>query len=107
MILLNAFSLNMFPKGAYNINFEVINLDKARFYARHSKSYIGHKDLCMILEGLLQVDVPCNRTNVSLSVGDKFMVAQYTGPRLPEGTIKLPEGSDITFWYGFVTQSPA
>jgi hypothetical protein len=36
-----------------------------------------------------------NRANVSLAAGDRVLVGQYSGPRLPEGTTTLPEGATI------------
>jgi hypothetical protein len=39
-----------------------------------------------------------NRDNLSLAEADTLIVAQYRGPRLPEGAITLPEGAEIVFF---------
>jgi len=45
---------------------------------------------------MLGVSVPVNRVNVKLT--GPMVVAQYMGPRLPEGATTLPEGAKIEFW---------
>lgn len=42
-------------------------------------------------------ELPANRASVKLEPGEKMIVAQYSGPRLPEGTTALPEGAKIEF----------
>jgi hypothetical protein len=44
---------------------------------------------------LLDRPVAFNRATVTLAHGDKLLVAQYSGPRLPEGCKTLPQGSTI------------
>jgi len=39
-----------------------------------------------------------SRPTVKLTAGDKAVVAQYIGPRLPEGATSLPEGSKVEFF---------
>ena len=41
---------------------------------------------------------PTYRTSVTLAAGDVAYVAQFIGPRLPEGATALPEGATIV-WY--------
>jgi hypothetical protein len=55
-------------------------------------SIVGHEDTARIL------GVPFNRKSVKLREGDKLYVAQYDGPRLPEGATALPEGAKF-IWY--------
>lgn len=84
----NAFSLSMV---------ETIDLHRVRFAAcgRPQRtidrggfvSAVGHADTAALL------GVPMNRVSVKLAVGDWMYVAQLQGPRLPEGTTVLPEGS--------------
>lgn len=50
-------------------------------------SAVGHADTAALL------GVPMNRISVKLGAGDWMYVAQLQGPRLPEGTTVLPEGS--------------
>lgn len=44
------------------------------------------------------MEVPVNRASYTLVPGEKLLVAQYKGPRLPEGATKLPEGATIEFY---------
>jgi hypothetical protein len=61
-------------------------------------SAIGHEDLARIVSKRLGVELPTNRISVTLTPDDVVVVIQYTGPRLPEGTTKLPKGAKITYW---------
>jgi len=54
-------------------------------------SAVGHADTAALL------GVACNRISVKLAVGDWVYVAQLQGPRLPEGTTVLPEGSKFAW----------
>ena len=80
----NAFSLNMVP---------VHLLSRLRFEEGYEPnpaalvSVVGHADTAALL------GVPCNRQTLTLDEGDILVVAQYKGPRLPEGTTVLPEGA--------------
>ena len=61
-------------------------------------SCIGHADIAAVLSELTGYTIPVNRVSVSLQPGDKVVVGQYVGPRLPEGCKTLPEGARID-WY--------
>ena len=60
-------------------------------------SAIGHADTAKVVGGLIGVDLSANRANVFLKPGEKMVVAQYIGPRLPEGATQLPDGARIEF----------
>lgn len=94
MKLLNAFSLQMLPlteatsvnfKPCNNKVFETLKSDNAL------ESFIGHQDLANIL------GVPMNRGFATLGKGEKALIAQVVGGRLPEGTTEIPEGMEIRF----------
>jgi hypothetical protein len=96
MLLLNAFSINMFnPSTCFPI-FREIDVDEVKNTSLVSA--IGHVDTARILSGILGVDISTNRISVTLNVGDTAIVAQYIGPRLPEGATQLPEGATIKFY---------
>ena len=99
MLLVNAFSLNMLPADfAGSIQVRPAGLDEARaIVAAGAASAVGHADTAAILSGLLGTVVPAVRSTVTLVQGDEILVAQYTGPRLPEGATTLPAGANITF----------
>ena len=61
------------------------------------ESVIGHADTAKIVSNILGIDLPVNRTNVKLVRREKMIVAQYSGPRLPEGATVLPDGAKIEF----------
>lgn len=54
-------------------------------------SAVGHESTAKLL------GVPFNRMNMEFHKGDTLYVAQYYGPRLPEGCTVLPEGAKIIF----------
>lgn len=53
------------------------------------QSVVGHEDTARVL------GVKFNRQSVALERGDTLYVAQYSGPRLPEGATQLPEGASF------------
>ena len=61
-------------------------------------SVIGHADTARVVGGLLGREIPANRVTYKAQPGDVLYVAQYTGPRLPEGATQLPEGAEIRFY---------
>ena len=93
MKVFNALSLNFVPMG-HSILQSNIALTKESFAEMIPSlhSYIGHEDLANLL------GVPANRaTCPELKPGEQFIVAQYRGPRLPEGSKTLPETAKIEF----------
>ena len=96
-VLSNAFSINMIPSiyGKMRIEFEPINQSDI---PSDVYSIIGHADTAAVISNLLGFEVACNRETYQLQPEDILYVAQYRGPRLPEGTTKLPEDASILFW---------
>ncbi len=111
--LANAFSLNMLTVDDWGANVhigrptgaEVRNLIKGGFV-----SAVGHADTAKLLSDILETVVAFNRINVTLRPGvDTLVVAQYQGPRLEEGTTRLPMGAGFRFYsvtYERVTPKP-
>jgi hypothetical protein len=126
MKLLNALSLNMYDADLFPVT-EKISCEKAKellfpvhcdsgeyslsplsrarkelhpeiTQLNNCESCIGHADTARVLSTLLQKEIPCNRVTVQLKQNEKFIVAQYIGPRLPEGATVLPEGATIKFF---------
>lgn len=98
--LTNAFSLNMLAIDC-QLDIATLAVDDVRLILDQFPwvSAIGHADTAAMVGNLLELrrEVTCNRVTVSIKPGDVVIVAQYTGPRLPEGTTVLPEGSQIVF----------
>jgi len=88
----NAFSLNMVsPADLPRLRMVAVDrparvLDSGRFV-----SAVGHADTAAL------IGVPMNRVSVTLTQSDWLYVAQYKGPRLPEGTTTLPEGASFSW----------
>lgn len=106
-VLANAFSISMIkgmvPKANKNnpadvgfaLSFKEVS---ASDVPKDCVSVVGHADTAAILTNLLGFDVPCNRVSFNMADCLELYVAQYNGPRLPEGTTELPEGSSFTFY---------
>ena len=98
MKVFNALSLNYVPMG-HSILQMSVEMTRESFDYMVSKpdkfglqSFIGHEDLANLL------GLPANRaTCPELKAGEQFIVAQYRGPRLPEGSKTLPDGAMIEF----------
>lgn len=98
MKVFNALSLNFVPVG-HSIYQVPCHWDQKKTDFAVSRpqnvslqSYIGHADIARI------VGLPMNReTCPPLKAGEQFLVAQYVGPRLPEGATSLPEGAKIEY----------
>jgi len=110
--LVNAISLNMLGEDC-TLKCERILLERAKeiwqnpakIYGLDKEVVIGHQDLAAIVGPLMGSVFGASRATVQLNPEDECLVAQYTGPRLPEGTTKLPEGAKIIWWHVRVTAS--
>lgn len=95
-ILVNAFSLNMLPLEA--MNFVWVKKINPEEVPTDVESAIGHTDTAKVVSGILGFEVKPNRVSIKLTESDVLYVAQYTGPRLPEGATTLPEGASLEFF---------
>ena len=101
--LVNAFSAGMLdmPAGTErNLSFARVSEDLARAWCAAAPfvSAVGHADTAELLTATLGVSVAVNRCSTSFAPGDEYLVAQYNGPRLPEGAVSLPEGATLR-WF--------
>lgn len=88
----NAFSLGMIARAdLHRVRFAPCKNPLAGLSVEGYTSAVGHADTAALL------GVACNRISVKLEVGDWVYVAQLQGPRLPEGTTVLPEGSEFAW----------
>lgn len=95
-ILINSFSLNMLPMEA--MNFVRVKKIAPNEVPADVESAIGHVDTAKVVSNILGFEVKPNRVSIKLSESDVLYVAQYTGPRLPEGATTLPEGASLEFF---------
>ena len=61
---------------------------------------VGHLNTAQIIAEMLGLPVEkvYDRKTVKLEDEDACVIAQYVGPRLPEGATELPEGATIEWW---------
>ena len=116
MYLVNAFSINMLDlsKDELAVSIRKLTVNEARdllapdgHLAPDVAIAIGHIDTARIVGNLLglpeedinrMVEAAQTRPTVKMTTGEKAVVAQYIGPRLPEGATRLPEGAKIEFF---------
>lgn len=92
----NALSLGMFAYTG-GLRWRVLDGDPRQYLASIATTHdvvhaIGHRDIAQI------VGFPFRRESVEAEPGDILLICQYRGPRLPEGTVALPENATI-LWY--------
>lgn len=115
MYLVNSFSANMIL-GECSVDFIPLNGPQAasEMFVHCTDgegrlhgviNAIGHTDTDRLVRGMLDAyrgesdPLPeGQRINIKMAPGNIAVLAQYMGPRLPEGTTTLPEGAQITFW---------
>lgn len=82
----NAFSLQMVNAEDYDMKVRAISEEEFNNIKSVTPSAVGHADTANVL------GVAMNRVSVTLDKGDKIVVAQLVGGRLPEGSTTLPNG---------------
>ena len=98
-ILVNAFSVNMLNGDNHAVDFCPITGTEAHsFLCEGFKSFIGHESTASLLSHQLGLDVEYNRQSYRFMPNDTVVLAQYTGPRLPDFAVQLPEGAAIRWW---------
>lgn len=92
----NALSLNMMSID----DFSLLRIKKvsASDIPEDVESVIGHPDTAKVVGNLLGFETPFNRVSLQLERDDILYVAQYKGPRLPEGATTLPDGATLDFY---------
>lgn len=96
----NAFSAGMLDTLSVEsavVTFSLLSVEQASAWVREQapRSCVGHADTAALVSALLGTEVPMARVSTSLRPGDKLLIAQYNGPRLPEGATSLPEGASL------------
>ena len=109
--LANALSLNMTDPDDESVSFTRTRLTpkKVADYLKKSTFHvfnrIGHPDTAAVVASQLAeygyMAPEAKREDVTLKQGDVVYVAQYSGPRLPQGATHLPEGARV-IWYRVV-----
>ena len=95
MKLLNAFSLNMVADGTLHIR-AITASHAAQLLADHGlESCVGHDPA--LISRALGMPVGESRRSIALAPDERAIVAQYIGPRLPQGSTELPPEAKLTF----------
>lgn len=92
LYLVNAFSINMLKvpfRGSQLLLVRELGVVEARKQLETFgfESAIGHESTAKVLSRELGIPIKVNRISVSLDRGDSAIVAQISGPRLPEGAV--------------------
>lgn len=96
ILLCNAFSLNMLISINATIKTEELTIPQTvETLSEGFQSGMGHST--ELVSSILGMDIPMNRSNNKIDNGESVIVAQYVGPRLPEGAVELPEGATLKF----------
>jgi len=99
--LSNAFSFNMLERINQRIHAVPVSAEEARAHLSYPEGFtcaIGHADTAHVVGTDLGLELEACRIDVQLQAGDILVVAQYRGPRLPEGATVLPAGATIEYW---------
>ena len=101
--LLNTFSINMLSENDIVVAFKKVSASEAQKLLKRGPypivNAIGHADTDRLVRAELGLELPeGSRVSVTIRRGDNVIIAQYRGPRLPEGATKLPEESEIEYW---------
>lgn len=96
----NAFSLSMLSSLPAQVRVEELSIEDVRELLSTEaavENVIGHPDTDALVRSLLALPSlpPAERKSIQLGNEDVLIVAQYVGPRLPEGATSLPEGAEI------------
>ena len=110
--LANAFSLNMLNTDIriHVLVTKRISKEEAKELLKEGfENYIGHKDIANVVSNDLGIAVEMNekRPNLLLNPEDVVVIAQYIGPRLPEGATELPPNARIEYFTVQIIDSSA
>lgn len=92
MYLLNSFSVQMLEGSENFVMFKEFSKEQFEEWKKSATSAIGHPDTARVL------GVEMNRVSVKLRSGEKALIAQLQGGRLPEGATELPEGFSFRYY---------
>jgi hypothetical protein len=98
--LSNSFSINMLPHEHILVQFDKLDTEYVvKILSKGFVSAVGHADTAELFSNILGIEVVPNRQSITLSSNDVLIVGQYIGPRLPEGSKKMPKDATIEWWH--------
>lgn len=106
LYVLNASPLSVFPRHRHilahwqpmTVNSAICEIVGHQLEGGAVVSAIGHEDTARVVSTLLKTELAANRISVELQEGNKMIVAQLSGERLPPGATTLPDGAIIDFY---------
>lgn len=96
--LMNAIPGTMLPGNGGTLKIEPVSAETVRnaFEAGEVTSAIGHADTAFLVGQMIGASVLENRINApAYKPGDQHFLVLYRGPRLPEGSKRLPDGAKL------------
>jgi hypothetical protein len=106
MYIVNTITINMLseqfrnrPEGG-SIRYRSLSLSEARAIAQGGLTpAFGHEQSAPLVQAQLQAPEPIfARPTLRFDGPTQVLLAQYVGPRLPEGATELPEGAVIEYF---------
>jgi hypothetical protein len=101
----NAFALSMVD-GDCKISIRLVDMEEVtEILSKGFTSVVGHASTAELYSSLLKMEIVVNRVTTLLNKNDILIVGQYSGPRLEEGAISLPENASIIWKEVFLISS--
>ena len=97
MYITNSFSINMLNSNQ-KLHFTKLSGWNIKRFTEVAISAFGHEDIARIVSLNTGQEFKQNRISISLDETSSVLIAQYRGPRLPEGATQLPDGAEIEYW---------
>lgn len=98
--VLNAFSISMLPSQGGTVKFTPLSSEEVMraITGKIIVSHIGHSSTAAVIGKDLNINNLYTCRDNFILFNDAAIVAQYVGPRLPEGATELPEGATIKYF---------
>lgn len=99
--VLNAFSISMLPSQGGTVKFTPLSSEEVMraITGKIIVSHIGHSSTAAVIGKDLNINNHLYTCRDNFCLDDSIaIVAQYVGPRLPEGTTELPLGATLKYF---------
>lgn len=84
-------------RGSLDIDISIkeLSITQARQIIINAQSAVGHVKTAELFSELLECPVAYQRITLELNEGDRLLIGQYIGERLPEYQEARPDGADL------------
>lgn len=95
--LTDTFSLDMLPTLPCFLKVQRLSVGQVREMLPQARSMVGRLQMAALYSEVLGEEIQRRRDEPKpwLLVGDRVVVGEYRGPRLPEGAMELPKDASI------------